>query len=87
MGYKSLSLVQVVFIALCAFSVLDYGMQTSNPIDFADGLFFNQFMFTPDGIVGDLLKDIDLWGMIQFWAYCFFIVAICQLFKALGSDK
>ncbi len=87
MGYKSLSLVQVVFIALCAFSILDYGMTLTNPVDFADGLIFNQFMFTTEGVVGDLFKDIDFWGMIQFWAYCFFAVAICQLFKALGSDN
>lgn len=85
MSYKIYSLVQVVFISLCAFSVLDYGVQLTNPIDFADGLIFNQFMFTPDGLIGDLFKDIDLWGMLQFWAYCFFIVAICQLLKALGS--
>ena len=62
-------------------------MVITNPVDFADGLIFNQFMFSTEGIVGDLLKDIDFWGMMQFWAYCFFAVAICQLFKALGSDK
>ncbi len=87
MGYKSLSLIQVVFIALCAFSVLDFSVTAANPIDFADGLFFNQFMFTTDGIVGDIFKNHDFWGTMQFWAYCFFVVAICQLFKALGSDK
>ena len=87
MGYKSLSIIQFVFIALCAFSVLDLAVQTANPLDFADGLVFNQFMFTTEGIVGDIFKNHDFWGMMQFWAYCFFAVAICQLLKALGSDK
>jgi hypothetical protein len=86
MGYKSLSLVQVVFIAICAFSILDYGVQLTNPIDFSDGLIFNDIMFSDDGLIGDILKDIDFWGIFQFWAYCFFIVALCQLLKALGSD-
>ena len=68
MGYKSLSLVQVVFIAICAFSILDYGVQITNPIDFADGLIFNDIMFSDDGLIGDILKDIDFWGIFQFWA-------------------
>jgi hypothetical protein len=84
MGYKSLSLIQVVFITLAAISVLDYGYT----LRVGDGLIFNEFMFDPDtGIIGPILKDIDFWGVIQFWAYCFFVVAACQLGKALGSDK
>jgi hypothetical protein len=91
MGYRSLSLIQVVFITLAAISVLDYGYTLKvDPIGLNDseGLFFNKIMFDPDnGIIGPILKDIDFWGVIQFWAYCFFVVAACQLGKALGSNK
>ncbi len=86
MSYKILSIVQFVFIFLCAFSILDFALLSTNPVDFADGLFFNQFMFTTDGLIGDLFKNHDFWGLYQFWSYCFFVVAFCQLFKALGSD-
>jgi hypothetical protein len=86
MGYRSLSLIQVVFITLCAISVLDYGYTLESGQ--SDGLLFNKIMFDEtDGILGPIFKDIDFWGEIQFWAYCFFIVAACQLGKALGSDK
>ncbi|MFX0139615.1 MAG: hypothetical protein ACFFDN_38600 [Candidatus Hodarchaeota archaeon] len=81
MSYKVFSLIQVVFICLTAFSVLDYGYGSDiTPI--GDGLFFNKIMFDETGIIGGILKDFDLWGMLQFWAYCFFIVALCQLIKA-----
>ena len=80
-NYKLLSIVQVIFISLTAFSILDYGYQlTANPS--GDGLFFNKIFFDGDGLIGSILKDFDFWGMLQFWAYCFFIVAICQLIKA-----
>ena len=91
MGYRSLSLIQVVFITLAAISVLDFGYtQQVDPLGLndSDGLFFNKIMFDPDdGLIGPILKDIDFWGHIQFWAYCFFVVAACQLGKALGSKK
>ncbi|MHA1946649.1 MAG: hypothetical protein ACXAC6_18085 [Candidatus Hodarchaeales archaeon] len=90
MGYRSLSLIQVVFITLAAISVLDFGYtQQVDPlgINNSDGLFFNKIMFDEDGLIGPILKDIDFWGAIQFWAYCFFVVAACQLGKALGSKK
>jgi hypothetical protein len=91
MGYRSLSLIQVVFIILAAISVLDFGYtQAVDPlgINNDDGLFFNKIMFdSDDGIIGPIFKDIDFWGAIQFWAYCFFIVAFCQLGKALGSKN
>ncbi len=85
MGYKSLSLIQFVFIFLCAFSLFDYGYaQTSGE---ADGLVFNKLLFdVDDGVIGPIFDGIDFWGIFQFWAYCFFIVAICQLLKALQSD-
>ncbi|MHA1942121.1 MAG: hypothetical protein ACXACP_10385 [Candidatus Hodarchaeales archaeon] len=85
MGYKSLSLIQFIFIFLCAFSLLDFGyVQTSGEVD---GLVFNKLLFdTNDGIIGPLFDGIDFWGIIQFWAFCFFIVAICQLLKALQSS-
>jgi hypothetical protein len=81
MSYKVFSLIQVIFIFFVAFSMLDYGyMATAGE---PDGLLFNKIMFdTTDGIIGELLKDIDFWGMFQFWGYCFLIVAICQLIKA-----
>lgn len=80
MSYKVLSLIQVVFICLTAFSVLDYGYVLTTGD--SDGLVFNKIMFDEEGLIGEILKDIDFWGMLQFWAYCFFIVAICQLTKA-----
>jgi len=79
--YKLLSIIQVIFISLTAFSILDYGYQlTSDPL--GDGLLFNMVFFDSDGLIGSILKDFDFWGMLQFWAYCFFIVAICQIIKA-----
>jgi hypothetical protein len=87
MGYKTLSIIQFVFIALAAISVFDYGyIMTVDPLGLQDndGILFNKIMFDKDdGIIGPIFKDIDFWGVIQFWAYCFFIVAICQLIKAL----
>ncbi|MFX0181477.1 MAG: hypothetical protein ACFE95_00245 [Candidatus Hodarchaeota archaeon] len=83
MSYKVLSLIQVVFICLTAFSVLDYGyLLTTGATPNDDSLFFNKIMFDDEGLIGGILKDIDFWGMLQFWSYCFFIVAICQLIKA-----
>jgi hypothetical protein len=80
MSYKVLSLIQVVFICLTAFSVLDFGYESTTGD--SDGLVFNTIMFDDEGLIGGILKDIDFWDMFQFWAYCFFIVAICQLIKA-----
>jgi hypothetical protein len=63
--------------------VLDYGyILTTDVTGDSDGLVFNKIMFDDEGLIGGILKDIDFWGMLQFWAYCFFIVAICQLIKA-----
>ncbi len=91
MSYKSLSIIQVIFISLVAISVLDFGyVSTVDPlgIEDSDGLFFNKILFDRDeGIIGPILKDIDFWGMMQFWAYCFFIVAICQLIKAFTVKR
>lgn len=87
MSYKSLSIIQVFFIALAAISVFDFGyIWTVDPLgtEDNDGILFNKILFDEDeGIIGPIFKDIDFWGVIQFWAYCFFIVAICQLIKAL----
>ncbi|MHA1942122.1 MAG: hypothetical protein ACW97P_10390 [Candidatus Hodarchaeales archaeon] len=88
MGYKSLSLIQVVFIILAALSVLDFGIGVTNPLGAGDGLLINKLLFDPDdGIIGPILKDIDFWGLYQYIGYCMFVVAFCQLGKALGSDK
>lgn len=85
MGYKTLSLIQFIFIFFCALSLLDYGYVTTSGE--ADGLVFNKAFFdTTDGIIGPIFEDFDFWGMVQFWAYCFFIVAICQLLKAMQSN-
>ena len=87
MGYKSLSLIQVVFIVLAALSVLDFGILITNPLA-GDGLLINKLLFdTTDGIIGPILEDVDFWGIYQYIGYCMFIVAFCQLGKALGSDK
>ncbi len=84
MSYKILSLVQVVFISLAAISVFDYGFTIAEGgvAGNNDGIMFNKILFGDDGPLG-FLKDVTLWGELQFWAYCFLIVAICQLIKAL----
>lgn len=79
--YKILSLIQVIFISLTAFSILDLGYEQTSET-WGEGLFFNRVFFYSDGLIGSILKDFDFWGPLQFWAYCFFIVAICQIIKA-----
>jgi len=82
MGYKGLSLIQTVFITLAGISVFDYGFATAEGPT-SDGIMFNQILFAADGLVGEILADLTLWGMIQFWGYCFIIVAMCQLIKSI----
>lgn len=83
MGYKGLSFVQTIFIFLASISVFDYGFGLAEAAlgHGDDGILINKFLFTTQGLIGDLLQDLTLWGMMQFWGYCFFIVAICQLIK------
>ena len=85
MGYKGLSLIQTVFITLASISVFDYGFSTAEAAmgHGDDGILFNQIMFATDGLIGNIFQDLTLWGMIQFWGYCFLIVAICQLIKSM----
>jgi len=51
-----------------------------------DGLIFNSILFRPDGLIYEILKSIDLWGVFQFWGYCLLAVAICQLIKVFTVD-
>jgi hypothetical protein len=84
MSYKILSIIQVVFIFLLAFSWIDLGYVAASGQ--ADGLIFNSILFQPDGLIYEILKDIDFWGMYQFWGYCLLVVAICQLIKVFTVD-
>lgn len=82
MSYKIMSLIQVAFISLAAISVFDYGFTLAEGgSNNSDGIMFNKILFGDDEPLG-FLKDVTLWGELQFWAYCFIIVAICQLIKA-----
>ena len=84
MSYKVLSLIQTIFITLASISVFDFGFSLAqgNAGEGTDGIFFNNIMFETGGLIADILQDFTLWGEIQFWGYCFFIVAICQLIKS-----
>ncbi|MHA2363760.1 MAG: hypothetical protein ACXAC7_07365 [Candidatus Hodarchaeales archaeon] len=87
MGYKTLSLIQAVFIILTAISVLDFAYTLSRTGTTDDeGLIFNKTLFSSqDGILKSLYENDatkDWWGIYHFWAYCFFAVAIIQIIKA-----
>ena len=88
LDYKNLSLIQVVFILATALSVFDMGYSNNTePFITTDkGLWFNHVLFHLDQLP-DFVKNSAFWGEFQFWGYCFAIVAICQLLKAITIDK
>jgi hypothetical protein len=80
--YKILSLIQAFFIGITAISVFDLGY--SGHVD--KGLWFNHVLFHLDSLP-DFLTDSAFWGEFQFWAYCFAIVAFCQIAKAIPLES
>jgi hypothetical protein len=50
------------------------------------GLWFNHVLFHLDSMP-DFLKESAFWGEFQFWAYCFAIVAFCQLAKVVPVES
>lgn len=84
MSYKTLSIIQAIFIILTALSLFDTGFVASGE----DGILVNELLFEDDGLIGGILNDAipEFWSAFQFWAYCFMIVAILQLLKATSVD-
>ncbi len=72
-NYKQYSIVQFIFILVTGLSVLDFGLVADDQ-DFG----FNEFLFED--------SDTVWWSIWVVWGYCFIIVAICQLLKALDHD-
>ncbi|MFW9914623.1 MAG: DUF998 domain-containing protein [Candidatus Thorarchaeota archaeon] len=81
-SYKILSLIQAVLIGITAISVFDLGY--GGHVD--KGLWFNHVLFHLDSLP-DFLKDSAFWGEFQFWAYCFAIVAFCQIAKVIPLES
>ena len=91
MGYKSLTIIQTIFIILLGFSILDYGVlfiqTTEDPFGDNQGLVFNYQLFYPDGIIGGIFEDLDeLWNINAFWGYLLLVIAILQLLKAKSAN-
>jgi hypothetical protein len=87
-SYKSLTLLQGIFILLCGISVLDFGLSFTN-FDFSSlgtpsGLGFNELFFSStNGIIqGTPLANNDWWNYFDFWGYMFILVALIQIIKA-----
>lgn len=80
--YKILSLIQAFLIAITAISVFDLGY--SGQVD--KGLWFNHVLFHLESLP-DFLKESAFWGEFQFWAYCFAIVAFCQIAKVIPLES
>ncbi len=62
---------------ICGISVLDFAFEFYSTIDpeefgFNDALFEN--------------SETATWAPISMWAYCFLIVGVLQLLKALSAD-
>ncbi|MHA2252232.1 MAG: hypothetical protein ACXAD7_17840 [Candidatus Kariarchaeaceae archaeon] len=78
LNYTNLSIIQTIAISITAISVFDMGYgEIVNR-----GIWFNHVLFyLPNR--PDFLQDNPFWGEFQLWAYCFFIVAICQFLKAI----
>lgn len=83
MSYKTLSIIQVIFILLTALSLFDTGVVVAG----GDGILVNELLFDTDGLIGGIMQDFtDFWSATHLWAYCFMIVGIIQLIKALTVD-
>lgn len=92
MGYKTLTIIQMIFIILVGFSLVDLGVangqEVENPLDPDNkGLFLNDQLFSTDGIIGGILEDLDqFWNIYAYWSYCLLAVAILQILKATSVD-
>lgn len=88
MSYKTLTMIQMIFIVIVGLSLVDYGVYYANFLEDPlnpdnKGLFLNDQLFSDDGIIGGILKDFNQqWNLYAYWSYCLLAVAICQLFKA-----
>ncbi len=72
-NYKQYSIVQFIFILFTGLTVLDFALANDDQ-DF--GLF--KLLWEDNNSVW--------WSYIAVWGYCFIIVAIFQLLKALDHD-
>ncbi len=79
--YLILSSIQTFFILITAISVFDLGYSGH----VSKGLYFNHVLFHLEELP-KLITDSPFWGEFQFWGYCFFIVAVCQIMKALPIE-
>ena len=76
MSYKLLSFIQSIFIILCGVSVLDYGLAPLST--YGSDFGFNEMLFKE--------SDSEWWSVIVFWGYCFLVVGVLQLLKALSAE-
>ena len=72
--YMPLSLTQAIVIIICGASVLDYGMDIYGDPDEEFGI--NEAIFGED-------DQSAFWNPTSFWGYCFIVVGILQMVKAL----
>ncbi len=88
LSYKELSLIQAGCIILTAISVFDMGFANHDkPFKTTDkGLWFNHTLFHLEELPS-FITESAFWGEFQFWGYCFLIVAICQVLKAMTHEN
>ena len=72
---KAFSIVQGIVILLNGISIFDYGYESNS--DDLEGIGFNEALFD---------DPTEWWNIFSFWGYCFLIVGLMQLLKALSSD-
>ncbi|MFW9915442.1 MAG: hypothetical protein ACFFGZ_07495 [Candidatus Thorarchaeota archaeon] len=84
-SYQLLTAIQAILIVLCAFSVVDFGVELARADANEEGLGFNKFLFDegeglPDAL--DFLADNDFWGHLQLWGYLMMSVGAIQVVKS-----
>ncbi len=84
-SYQLLTAIQAILIVLCAFSVVDFGVEVARTAENEEGLGLNKFLFDegeglPDAL--DFLADNDFWGHLQVWGYLMMFVGAIQVFKS-----
>ncbi len=72
---KAFSIVQGIVILLNGLSIFDYGYALNH--DEGKDIGFNEALFDDPS---------EWWNIFSFWGYCFLIVGLMQLLKALSSD-
>ncbi|MHA2090806.1 MAG: hypothetical protein ACW98K_08095 [Candidatus Kariarchaeaceae archaeon] len=72
---KAFSIVQGIVIILNGISIFDNGYAANG--DDPDGIGFNKALFDDPS---------EWWNIFSFWGYCFLVVGLMQLLKALSSD-